>query len=718
MSRLRLYLFGSPQIELDDLPLSLSRRKALALLVYLAIEQQPQSRDSLAAFLWPEYSQRDARTDLSRTLSYLNRTLGEEWLIADRQHIGINPESDLWIDVVDFRQLATQAGITVESTPEEQLALLTTAVNGYQGDFMAGFSLPDSPAFDDWHTLQTQTLQQQLGQVLERLSQLHAAQGEYDSAIAAAQRWLNLDPTREQAHRQLMLLYTWSDQHAAALRQYRECERILNEELGVTPDGDTKQLFEAIKERRLPASALTLEPPQSASFIAQSHPGQEMLVTLPEPSHTVFVGRMHELDRLDGYLKAALAGRGQVVFVTGEAGAGKSALVSEFAQRAQVVQPDLVVAYGNCNAQIGISDPYLPFRELLYAMASNVMLAPILAQIIVQRAPALVDTLLPTGDLIGGLNWGGTDEPGWLSQLEQIATHQRTSVGNLGLEQSRIFEQVTAVLLTLAVQQPLVLVLDDLHWVDASSAALLFHLGRRINDSPILIIGTYRPEDIDAKPADHHPLVSITSELKRIFGDVWIYLNRLGQEERREFIDALLDSEPNHLGETFRQAFFRHTGGHALFTTELLRDMQERGDLLKDEADYWIEGSTLDWGSLPTKVEATIGKRIDRLDGDLREILLVASVQGDEFSAEVIAQVQGIEAREVVRKLNRALGKQHRLIVEQGRQKVGSRWLSSYVFRHILFQHYLVNTLGDAEQSYLHEEVGNALETLHDHETQ
>ncbi|MBV7339245.1 hypothetical protein KFU94_65725 [Chloroflexi bacterium TSY] len=164
MNRLKLYLLGPPRLERNGSPLELSRRKAVALWSYLAIERQRQSRDSLAAFFWPDYNQRDARTDLSRTLSYLNRTLGDSWLSADRQSIGLHPEANLWIDVVEFQRLSAQEEMADENDPEKQLALLTSATDRYQGDFMAGFLLPDSPVFDDWRAFQMQSLQQQFGQ--------------------------------------------------------------------------------------------------------------------------------------------------------------------------------------------------------------------------------------------------------------------------------------------------------------------------------------------------------------------------------------------------------------------------------------------------------------------------------------------------------------------------------------------------------------------------
>jgi len=110
---------------------------------------------------------------------------------------------------------------------------------------------------------------------------------------------------------------------------------------------------------------------------------------------------------------------------------------------------------------------------------------------------------------------------------------------------------------------------------------------------------------------ERHPLEPVLNELKRYLGDVWVDLAQTEKAEGRQFVDALLDSEPNRLGEGFRQALFRHTGGHPLFTIELLREMQERGDLIEDEG-RWVEGPTLNWGALPARVQGVIEERIGR----------------------------------------------------------------------------------------------------------
>ena len=223
-------------------------------------------------------------------------------------------------------------------------------------------------------------------------------------------------------------------------------------------------------------------------------------------------------------------------------------------------------------------------------------------------------------------------------------------------------------------------------------------------------MGTYRPEDValgrgltSTGQAVQHPLEGVISEFKRYFGDVWVSLDQTDAKERRRFVDALIDSEPNQLDTAFHQALFQHTSGHPLFTSELLRELQDRGDLHHDAAGRWVAGATLAWDTLPARVEGVIEKRIDRLAQDLRMALTVASVEGEEFTAQVVARAQKLEEGGFVRRLSGELDRQHRLVEAQGNRRQGTQRLSLYRFHHNLFQKYLYNSMDAVERSYLHE---------------
>jgi tetratricopeptide (TPR) repeat protein len=271
----------------------------------------------------------------------------------------------------------------------------------------------------------------------------------------------------------------------------------------------------------------------------------------------------------------------------------------------------------------------------------------------------------------------------------------------------------------MATHQPLLLVLDDLHWADLSSIGLLAHLGRRLADNPILIVGAYRSEDVAlGRDGESHPLTTILSEFKRQLGNIWLDLDQGALDEAREFVDALLDAEPNRLPEDFRQAFAAHTRGQPLFTIELLRDLQERGDLRQDERGRWVAGPHIQLDLLPPRVEGVIETRIERLDPDLREILSAASVMGEEFTAEVVARVLHMEERLLIRRLAGTLNKRHHLVRNAGSERVGRKRLSHFRFQHNLFQKYLYQNLNESERGYLHEDTGLALEHLYAGQTE
>jgi adenylate cyclase len=447
----------------------------------------------------------------------------------------------------------------------------------------------------------------------------------------------------------------------------------------------------------------------------------------------VFVARERELQRLDRFLDAALAGLGQVCFVSGEAGSGKTALVTEFARRAEAQHPELVAAFGQADAQTGIGDPYLPFREIFSQLTGDAdsqraraispenadrlrKLVGVSARFLVELAPELVGLFVPgAGAAMKAAKWTA-DKAGWLGNLEKLAQPPRPGEGpgSSGLDQNLVFEQYTRFVTALAGKKPLLLILDDLQWADPSSLALLFRLGRRIGESRILVAGTYRPEEVTQEGADgRHPLEKVIAELKRYQGDVELSLDPTDEADRRGFVDSFLDSEPNALDEGFRRALLQHTDGQALFTVELLRAMQERGDLVRDAAGRWTAGPALDWEALPARVEGVIEERIGRLAEGLRATLTVASVEGEEFTAEVVAQVRGMEARELVRRLSEELQKEHRLVSAQGLRRLAARRLALYRFQHNLFQKYLYNGVDPVERAYLHEDVGNALEALY-----
>jgi hypothetical protein len=184
-------------------------------------------------------------------------------------------------------------------------------------------------------------------------------------------------------------------------------------------------------------------------------------------------------------------------------------------------------------------------------------LMPQTAQAVVEHGANLLDLLIPGAAFARRLASSGSEGERWAQQISGLVASTQAE-GTL--EQRQIFDQVGQVLQILASRQPLLLIVDDLQWADAASVSLLFHLARQLATHNILIIGAYRPLQGQEALMPSHPFTAVAGEIKRLFGDIELDLGQTPTTEGRAFVDALLDSEPNTLGESFRAAMFRQTG--------------------------------------------------------------------------------------------------------------------------------------------------------------
>lgn len=355
MSTWQLHLFGPPRLLRNETPVEIGQRKVLALFVYLAATKQPHSRDALATLFWPDQGQREARATLRRTLYRLQEALRAELLDVSGDRIALHPAAALWSDLDAFQQATAQA-LAAETDPGSPatLAALTQAATLYVDDFLAGFTLPDAPAFDDWQFFEREALRQQFATVLQRLTQFHCEGQEWEEAISYARRWLALDPLHEPAQRTLMQIYAWAGQSAAALRQYQECVQLLNQELGVEPEAETVALYESIRTRRFPApvqgSKAGVTNDKMTDDKAKATDKQSKIqnhkstIESPSPRHnlppqsTPFIGRDQEVANILDRLQEPTC---RLLTLVGPGGMGKTRLALRVAQHLVEHRPPL-----------------------------------------------------------------------------------------------------------------------------------------------------------------------------------------------------------------------------------------------------------------------------------------------------------------------------------------------------------------------------------------
>jgi predicted ATPase/DNA-binding SARP family transcriptional activator len=310
---LLITLLGSPAIRLGDQPVrGFVSNKAAALAYYLAATGRAHSRDALAALLWPEAMGDQALKNLRDVLSNLRRLLGPHILI-DRQTASLAPGA---AQQADSRRFEAFLAAAQRHDAPDKLAALRSAVALYRGDFLEGFGVADAEPFEEWALVERERLRGLALDALHTLASGAAQHGAYHEGIAYASRLLALDPTREEAHRQMMRLLALSGQRGAALAQYETCRRVLGEELGIDPDEETEALHRQIL---------------SGELIGERAAGAPMrpIHAVPAPIGA-FIGRAAELGLVIERLRDPQC---RLLTIVGLGGAGKTRLAIEAARR-------------------------------------------------------------------------------------------------------------------------------------------------------------------------------------------------------------------------------------------------------------------------------------------------------------------------------------------------------------------------------------------------
>ncbi len=665
-AQIRVNLFG---------PLTLYRGKehlefsgstsARTLLAYLLLRRgSPQSRLKMAGIFWPDMDEARSRRSLTQALWRI-RNLLPDHLESDAQHILIPKASTLTVDVEIFESLTDSYSQVDVVTQEEKVASaqsLRQAVALYRGNLLEGF-------YDDWALVERERLRELYLRTLGNLIDIEKSKGNFGEALDYALKLAKVDPFREAAHREVMRLYFALDRPEAALTQYENCVRILDEEFGLEVDQQTRALAQEIAIRvpddKVPHLPKVVSPVAPWS-LDDSRPAQ-----LP------LIGRDEVREGIYHVFEEAIRGFGGIVLIEGEAGIGKTRLMTEVMRDAE--WRGMQTLWGR-NLEGDVSSPYSDFIEALSQGLTSLR---------INQMSQLIDTI-------------------WFRVLLPFVPFLTNEISNLtpapalpaSQNQNRLIQAFVNVLKAWGKITPLLIILDDLHWSNEDNIELLIALAPHLQNTRVILIGTYRGEDAQVRAT----LWERLGALERSAIKQRIQLKRLTSEATGELIRRSLGlAEPVPL---FEKRLYNETQGNPLFILETLRALSDEGILAQDELGNWHtpwDETTSDYTELPLPqaVERTIATRLDRLLPEERTVLSAAAVLGRDFNFSLLSNTAGMEVQQVLSIANSLV-----------RRRFLEEMPNAYQFSHDKIRQVAYESIPEDERRQLHRQAAKSIQQL------
>jgi DNA-binding SARP family transcriptional activator len=617
--------------------------RSIALLGFLAIHAEaPQPRQRLAAMFWPDSTEQQARTNLRRELHHLRVLLGDDpSLVVELATLMWREWPTCRVDVCVFhreRQLALQA----LGTGDDHLMLehAGAAVGEYHGDLLPGM-------FDDWVLTERETLRNECVALCDHLMGGWRGAGDSRKAVEYGRLRVRLEPLEEVGYRTLMELQAEAGDRAGAISTFHQCAEVLERELQVKPSQATETLVERLLSSDGPDLPRARAPRLTGTRLAQ---------------RALLVGRDQEFDQVLQLWNKVIEGRPRLLVVTGDAGVGKSRLISELAHKART--DGAVVATTRCFGMAGalalkpVAD-WLHHPRILRSLAT-----------LDEIWRGEVDRLIPGA---GAGTYGGT--PG--RPLPEPIAASRAMVD--AWQRHRFFEGLARGIL--AVDQPTLLVLDDLQWCDDETTAWLPLLLDRAAEAPLLIAATARREEL----ADNTEVSQLLAALRSAGSLIEMDLPPLGRDGVRALAASFLE---RGLNDEEVSLLATATGGYPLYVVEAIRSASE----LDRER---VLSSLVDLSSV-------LSRRLEATSPHAREVAGLASAVGRDFTLDLLTEASDLDVDTVVRSVD-----------ELWRQGIFREQLSGYDFSHDLVRDAAYASVSPAHRWLLHRRIAQSLQILH-----
>ncbi|HZO73749.1 MAG TPA: DUF6788 family protein [Ktedonobacteraceae bacterium] len=642
-------------------------------------------REQIMDALWPDLDMETAASRLDRAVYSLRqifepsrgRLATSPLLLTEREMIVLAEHPQVWIDSDVFDQLLVQAHAAPD--PGEKERLLEEAATLYGGDF-----LPEERKLEATLARRDALRRSWIGLLLD-LADLRIAREALNSAIDPLDRLMSIDPTNEAAVQRLISLLAQLGRRGEALRAYKRLATVLQQEYRIAPLPETRALYEAVRSGadKLPSQRTSISESGATSAVTRadtaSNAAPSPAIQIGRTHQSPLVGREEEIEllrmlvteteraakfKLAAQKKTSLSSldtqrRPQSVLLLGDVGIGKTRLAEEISRDAK--KRGWAVAWSRVYAQEG-SIPYRLWTEVLRkAMAQGAW-----QRQEVKNRPLVFQPLVSL-----------------LPELHELLSHVAIS-SSLPPEQEqlRLWEAARELLTIISDSTPLLIALDDLQWADGSSCELLAYLARRLQNHPIVIVGTCRENELGA----NHPLRPLLTDLQRENAVETVQLQPLSDEQI-----SMLVSQVSQVAEPVMQRISTRAAGNPFFAEELARSIGAQPSLSAHSGDSET--------ALPETITAVLDLRLNRLNPACHRLLNKAAVLGGSFEFHVINEMEastpGSSEDVVLDLLEEAL--RSGMLTEEG---TGTR--ITYHFWHPLLVNHLYEALSAARRASLH----------------
>lgn len=688
-----LNTFGGLEIKKENISIEEFRSNTvLGLFIYLCVEGRGYSRDYLAEFFWPQSTNERALANLRVAINNLKTIFGDA-IVINKKQIKIN------LDFIKVDTLIFESKIKQCDFNEFQSL--------YRGQFLQGFSLPSNNSFEEWIRIRSLYYSNTFERAIKKKIEEREINGDLNNALVLSGLWMNIESNS---------LIAFQIHHALLLKTNRfadaeKIKQILNTKFSWTDESDLGYLTKLrIKDPR----------DQIEKTFNGKAKNPDWFHGLEKKTTNTIISRQEELNLLNDSFNKSKNYKSQVVLISGEPGSGKSTLLKAFLSNISINKEPLLMAFANTVYTGGTISPFFVIRTIVYQLLGNIedlyrkgiFSDKYISQFIAHSFEVFdlffenylgLHSVVPIDSYMDDvISDYGFHIPEYCKKIK---------IDDFDSSSKQFYMVFVNWIKKLTKKYPLILIFDDFHLYDLASAGLINLIIKNLNNKPVFIVVTYRKELI-VKVNNIN-----TQELRKIIIDIQtsqktlIDLDSINENQSLQYVHGFLSNKLNQLPSKYINLMAHLSHGNPLYVEDFWQYSIDKKIIKKVNKKGWVlKNENLDLLGLPERIENLLSLRFENLTESIENLLMIASVEGEIFSANTIAKVTAMDINSVVRILAKLIHLKLELITFETPKVMGSDRLLIYRFRHAIYKSHFYQKMDPYYRETIHLQIAEVLE--------